>query len=119
MLFKSIQAALFASVACALTIPAPSFSILASRAAGGTAASQILEIAPTSGSCNGAPFPPEFPTNDQAAPFLISAMTNTGTPSPPETAASLSLTQYESADLKYTIHPSPGLFAVREREICK
>ena len=111
MLPKSIQAGLFASVACASTIPAPSFSFLASRAAGGTAASQILEIAPTSGSCNGASFPTECATNEHAAPFLISAMSNYGITSPPEIAAVLSLIAYESGDFKYNIHHFPGLVA--------
>jgi hypothetical protein len=111
MLSKSIQAALFAGVACASAIPAPSFSNLASRAAGGTAASQILEIAPTSGSCNGASFPAECATNEQAAPFLISAMSNYGITSPPEIAAVLSLIAYESGDFKYNIHHFPGLVA--------
>lgn len=110
MINKIPQIFVLASIACAATLPAPSFSHLSNRAAGASAASQLLQIAPTSNTCNGAPFPSECATADQAAPYLISAMSQYSITSPPEIAALLSLVAYETGDFKYNInhYPSPG-----------
>ncbi|KAH8820424.1 hypothetical protein F5884DRAFT_627030, partial [Xylogone sp. PMI_703] len=97
----------------AAAIPPVTFSIerdskLSPRAAGDSAASQILAIAPTSGSCDGAPAPDECATADQAAPYLINAMATYKITSPSEIAAVLSLIAYETDDFKYNINHFPG-----------
>lgn len=101
---------LTALASAASFLPPTSFPNLASRAAGASAASQLLIIAPTSNTCSGAPFPSECATADQAAPYLISAMSQYSVTSPPEIAALLSLVAYETGDFKYAInhYPSPG-----------
>ena len=88
-------------------IPQPSFS-LATRAPGDSAVSMLLEIAPTSNTCDGAPFPSECATAAQAAPYLITAMSSYGVVSPPEIAALLSLIAFETGDFKYNINHYPG-----------
>jgi hypothetical protein len=101
---------LVASLSCAATLPLATFTHLSNRAAGSSAASQLLVIAPTSNTCTGAPFPSECATSDQAAPYLISAMSTYSITSPPEIAALLSLIAYETGDFKYAInhYPAPG-----------
>jgi hypothetical protein len=97
---------LIVGMSCALAIP-PAIS---SRAAGDQAAVQLLQIAPTSGTCDGAAYPTECATNVQAAPFLIQAMSDYGITSPPEIAAVLALIAYESGDFKFNTNhfPTPG-----------
>lgn len=97
MLFKAFQVAMLASMACASVLP---------RAA--QAVNQILQIAPTSNSCSGAPAPEECATNAQAAPFLIEAMSKYEIFSVPEIAAVLSVIAFETADFKYNTNKSPG-----------
>jgi len=106
MLSKTITIALLAGAASAVAIPTVSF--LTIRAAGGSAASQLLEIAPTSNTCDGSPFPSECATSDQAAPFLIDAMGKYGISTAPEIAALLSLIAFETGDFKYNINHYPG-----------
>jgi hypothetical protein len=115
MLSTIIQIA-FITAATTASIPAPplsqlpSFSHLSTRAAGASAASQLLLIAPTSNTCTGAPFPSECATASQAAPYLITAMSTYSITSAPEIAALLSLIAYETGDFKYAInhYPAPG-----------
>jgi hypothetical protein len=110
MFLKLLQAILLSNMACAYALPALPFSTVSSRQAGTSAASMLLTIAPTSGSCSGAPFPDECATNVEAAPHLITAMSTYGITSPPEIAAVLSLIAYETGDFKYNInhYPAPG-----------
>ena len=97
---------LLAALASAVPIGTP--SLLNSRAAGDTAAAMLRQIAPTSNTCSGAPFPSECETADQAAPFLINAMISYGIYSPPELSAVLSLIAFETGDFKYAINHFPG-----------
>jgi hypothetical protein len=99
----------FCALAYAASIPKTSFA-LSNRAAGASAASQLLMIAPTSGTCDGAPFPAECETAAQAAPYLISAMSKYSITTLPELAAVLSLIAFETGDFKYDInhYPAPG-----------
>jgi hypothetical protein len=110
MLNKITKIILLSGLATAASLPASTFSHLSNRAAGASAASQLLQIAPTSNTCTGAPFPSECATADQAAPYLISAMSQYSITSPPEMAALLSLIAYETGDFKYNEnhYPAPG-----------
>lgn len=81
---------------------------LFTRAASGSAVTMLEQIAPTSNSCNGAPFTSECETASTAASFLISAMVQYEIYSPAEIAALLSLIAYETGDFKYAINHYPG-----------
>ncbi|KAH7370550.1 hypothetical protein BKA65DRAFT_385501 [Rhexocercosporidium sp. MPI-PUGE-AT-0058] len=105
MLFRIFEVAMLASMACASVLPRAT-PHLTSRAA--QAADQVLQIAPTSNTCSGAPFPDECATNIQAAPYLISAMSKYEIWSVPEIAAVLSLIAFETADFKYNTNKFPG-----------
>lgn len=83
------------------------------RAAGAVqAASALLKIAPTSGSCANPPMPGECATADEAAPFVIQAFQDYGIYDYPSMAAVLATMAFESGDFKYNIHhfpsPNPG-----------
>ncbi|RDW88159.1 hypothetical protein BP6252_00191 [Coleophoma cylindrospora] len=113
MLFRTtFPALLLAGLTIGAAIPSGSFSFggpaLSRRAA--TAASQILQIAPTSNTCSGATYADECETAAQAAPYLISAMQTYSITSAAEIAALLSLVAYETGDFKYSTNhfPSPG-----------
>jgi hypothetical protein len=110
MFFTLLYIFLLGTTACASVLPTASSPNVFSRAAGDSAAAMLLQIAPTSGSCAGSPFPQECATNVQAAPYLITAMSKYGITSPPEIAAVLSLIAYETGDFKYNInhYPAPG-----------
>lgn len=110
MLYELLSAALLATLAASASIPYSSVKHLSPRTGGASAELQILEIAPTSNTCAGAPFPSECATASQAAPYLISAMGAFGITSPPEIAALLSVMAYESGDFKYNTnhYPAPG-----------
>ena len=73
-----------------------------------TAAAAIKAIMPTSNSCEGAEFPDECRTADEAAPFLIDAMQKYGVVSTGEIAGVLSLIGLESNEMKYKHNISPG-----------
>jgi hypothetical protein len=100
MLRKILLATLFASLAAS--------AVILPRAA--SAASQILQIAPSSSSCSGATYPDECATAEQAAPYLIQAMSIYNITSVPEIAAVLSLMAYETGEFKYNTNhfPAPG-----------
>jgi hypothetical protein len=106
MFSRATTIALFTGLASAIAIPSASF--LAPRAGSESAASQLLAIAPTSMTCDGAPFPSECATAEQAAPLLIAAMQTYGITSPPELAALLSVIAFETGDFKYNINHYPG-----------
>ena len=110
MFFLMFRIFLFGVTASASAISPTSFTPLSSRQAGTSAASMLLAIAPTSGSCANAPAAGECATNVDAAPFLIKAMSQYGITSPPEIAALLSLIAYETGDFKYNTnhYPAPG-----------
>lgn len=74
------------------------------------AASQILQIAPTSHTCDSAPYPSECATASQAAPYLITAFQTHSITNPAQIAAILSLQAFETNDFKYSINhfPAPG-----------
>jgi hypothetical protein len=110
MFFAILPLLLFAVAASASAIPAPSSSAVLTRQAGTSAASMLLIIAPTSGSCDNAPAPGECATNGEAAPYLITAMSQYNITSPQEIAALLSLIAFESGDFKYNTnhYPAPG-----------
>ncbi len=110
MLFRLLPTLLLGNMAYASVLPLLSFPKVAPRQAGTSAASMLLIIAPTSGSCSGAPFSDECATNVEAAPYLITAMSTYGITSPSEIAAVLSLIAYETGDFKYNInhYPAPG-----------
>lgn len=73
-----------------------------------TAANQIAAIMPDSTSCDGADFPDECRTAEQAAPFLINAMVKYKVYSLGEIAGVLSLIGFESVDMKYKHNAYPG-----------
>ncbi|KAL5325874.1 hypothetical protein ACEPPN_007008 [Leptodophora sp. 'Broadleaf-Isolate-01'] len=105
MLFKVFEIAMLAGMACASVLPRTK-THLAPRAA--QAVDQILQIAPTSNTCAGAPVPGECATNTQAAPFLIAAMSKYEIFAPAEIAAVLSVVAFETADFKYNTNKFPG-----------
>lgn len=100
---------MLASMAYASVIPRPSTHFIP-RAAAKTAVDQLLELAPTSNTCDGAAHPDECATNVQAAPYLIDAMSKYKIFSVPEIAAVLSLIVLESGDFKFNRNyfPEPG-----------
>lgn len=111
MLFTTITTAVIFGLASAASIVAhPTTSFLFHRRATTSAAAQLLTIAPTSNTCDGAPYPDECETAATAAPFLIEAMRTYEITSPAEIAALLSLIAYESGEFKYAInhYPAPG-----------
>ncbi len=104
-----LQILLLAGFTCATVIQPTSFAQLNSRAAA-SAASILLQIAPTSGSCANPPVAGECSTNVEAAPYLISAFQAYGIYDVHEMAALTSDIAFESGDFKYNINhfPAPG-----------
>lgn len=103
MLSNVLTTTLLAGLACAAALPSPRVLSRATQAA-----DIILQIAPTSNTCDNAPAAGECATNVQAAPYLISAMTQYGIYSVPEIAAILALISYESGEFKYNTNHYPG-----------
>ena len=64
-------------------------------------AAQVLAVAPTSGSCEGAPAAGQCRTAEQAAPMILNSFRAYGIISPNEMAAILSTIAFESGDFKY------------------
>jgi len=100
--------AMLATCAGASPLLKPLF--LDKRAAGDTAASQILAIAPSSSTCAGAAFPDECSNATNAGPHLVAAMETYSITSLPEMSALISLMAYESGEFKYNAnhYPAPG-----------
>ncbi|KAE8449203.1 hypothetical protein EG329_008370 [Mollisiaceae sp. DMI_Dod_QoI] len=107
MLSKILILAFLAGMSVSTPTPAPVFAQISARD-GSSAAGQLLQIAPTSGTCAGAPVAAECETNVQAAPYLISAMSEYNITTAPEIAAVLSVIAYESGEFKYNINHFPG-----------
>ncbi|KAL2066221.1 hypothetical protein VTL71DRAFT_2292 [Oculimacula yallundae] len=105
MFFRLIEVVLLASIAYASVVPRTSSSLSPREV---QAVDILLQIAPTSNTCSGAPVPAECATNVQAAPFLISAMQKYEIYSVPEMAAVLSVVAFETADFKYNTNKFPG-----------
>jgi hypothetical protein len=105
MLFNSLTLAFLSGLAStnALALPKNTFHIgsLDARKAGDQAVDQLLQLAPASASCDGAPVTGECRTAAQAAPFLIQAFKDYKIYNPNEMAMILSLIAFESADFKY------------------
>ncbi len=70
-------------------------------------AAQVLAVAPTSGSCEGAPAAGQCRTAEQAAPMILNSFRAYGITSPNEMAAILSTIAFESGDFKYDL-PTNG-----------
>ena len=98
---------LYVTAACALALPR--VPLLETRETGASAASQLLQVAPKSNTCDNSPFPIECATADQAAPYLISAMVTYGVTSLQEIAALISVIAFETKDFKYNTNHFPGL----------
>src|SRR5450432_2231504 len=98
---------LIAALLRASSTVASSSSFLSSHGAEDPAVSVLLEIAPTSSTCDLAPFPSECATAAQAAPFIFGAMANYSI-TPLEMSALLSLIAFETNEFKYNINHYPG-----------
>ncbi|KAF4636538.1 hypothetical protein G7Y89_g1548 [Cudoniella acicularis] len=110
MFSKLLQLGLLASFVCAVFIPTyakPSYKFLP-RAAGNSAASIILQIAPTSNSCDNPPYPGECATNTEASQPLIDSFERYGITNTNEMAAVMGLIAFESGDFKANINHVPG-----------
>jgi hypothetical protein len=70
---------------------------------------QLIEIAPTSTTCEGAPAAGECATAKQAAPAISKAFKKYGVTSPAEQAALISLMAFETDDFKYNKNHFPGV----------
>ncbi|KAI9858545.1 MAG: hypothetical protein M1824_004281 [Vezdaea acicularis] len=105
----SLRKTLYNLLPILLALPGALASPVSTRAAGITTA-QLLAIAPTSGTCAGAPFPAECSTADHAVPFINGALITYGITSPYEQAAIISTMAFESGDFKYNRnhYPAPG-----------
>ena len=68
----------------------------------------LVAIAPTSGTCAGAPFPNECSTAAQTLPHINNAFHKYGITHPSVQAALLSLMAYETQDFKYNKNHFPG-----------
>jgi hypothetical protein len=93
------------------TPPAPTPSAPADPSTGLSITPELLlQIAPSSGDCNGAAFPDECATAQQAAPFISEAFSTYKIETIGEAAAILSLMAFESADFKFNQNhfPEPG-----------
>lgn len=104
MFSRLVSIALATTIASAAVLP--SAHLHATRTT--YAVDQILAIAPTSNTCDGAPFPSECATAAQAAPHLITAFENYGIMNAAQMAAVISLMAYETDDFKYNTNHYPG-----------
>ncbi|KAL2158580.1 hypothetical protein VTH06DRAFT_4347 [Thermothelomyces fergusii] len=98
-----------ATTAASASLPRPTDS---GTAGGGPKANMVAiirAVLPTSGTCEGADFPDECRTAEQAAPYVLGACADL---SDGECAATLAVMGYESADFKYKHnlqdHPGQG-----------
>ena len=72
------------------------------------ATAQLISIAPTSNTCDGAPFASECVTASQAVEPLVSSFNQYGITTAGEQAALLSWMAFESGDFKYNKNHYPG-----------
>ncbi|KAL4801679.1 hypothetical protein BDV18DRAFT_148545 [Aspergillus unguis] len=110
---KSTLIPLLGLLALTTALPSPSSSnrCAATGATGAISitASQISSVAPKSSSCDGADFPEECATADQAAKALSSAFTKYKLSSKSEQAAVLGLIAMESGEFRYNKNHFPGV----------
>jgi hypothetical protein len=101
---------LFFSFAFLLTQPTPTTAGPVYARAQNLTIAQLEYIAPTSTTCNGAPFPEECAVAAQALPYIVESFQRYCVSSPAEQAALISLMAFESADFKYNQnhYPAPG-----------
>ncbi|KAI4177982.1 MAG: hypothetical protein LQ343_000066 [Gyalolechia ehrenbergii] len=71
-------------------------------------ASALLAIVPKANTCEGAPFPQECKTADEAAPFINESFRTYAIESPGEAAAVIAIMAFESGDFKYNVNHFPG-----------
>ena len=117
-LFQSLPVSMASSSPTAIFVSALLLFALATscapvspRASGLTiTAAQVLQIAPTSGSCANAPYADECKTAAQAAPLVTAAFAQYGVSTLGVAAALLSTMAFESGDFKYQKNhfPAPG-----------
>jgi hypothetical protein len=100
-------AALALLLASALAIPTPAKPLMARQQ---DPAALLLSIAPSSGTCSGAPFPSECATASTAVDPIISSFALCNIDTGAEQAALLAWMSYESGDFKYNQNhfPAPG-----------
>ena len=72
------------------------------------AAEELLQIAPTSRSCDNPPAPGECATAQEAAPFISASLSQYNVISRAEQAAVISQMAFESAEFKYKRNHFPG-----------
>ncbi|KAL8943976.1 MAG: hypothetical protein Q9211_000794 [Gyalolechia sp. 1 TL-2023] len=85
------------------TLSASPLNILEKRTA-----SALFAVVPKANTCEGAPFPQECKTADEAAPAINESFRTYGITSPGEAAAVIAIMAFESGDFKYNINHFPG-----------
>ncbi|KAL8722610.1 MAG: hypothetical protein Q9225_000916 [Loekoesia sp. 1 TL-2023] len=69
--------------------------------------SALLAVVPKANTCDGAPFPQECKTADEAAPFINQSFRTYGITTPGEAAAVIAIMAFESGEFKYNINHFP------------
>ncbi|KAI9880305.1 MAG: hypothetical protein M1830_004184 [Pleopsidium flavum] len=108
--FSIIILLLLPSITLAIPFPSPQVRRQSqSQSSSIITPTQVLQIAPSSGTCVGAPYPDECRTAAQVAPILTSSFQKYGITSAAEKAALISLMAFESGDFKYNKNYVPGV----------
>lgn len=89
--------ALFFTLTTAAALPQPQSTPVLTTA-------QLLAIVPGSSSCDGAPYPAQCRTAEQAAPLIASSFAKYGITSPAEMAAVVGIMAFESGGFKYNVN---------------
>ncbi|KAL8795586.1 MAG: hypothetical protein Q9195_002007 [Heterodermia aff. obscurata] len=69
---------------------------------------QILAIAPKSSTCEGAPYPQQCRTAEQALPHIVGSFQKYGVNSAAEQATLIAIMAFETGDFKYNVNVVPG-----------
>ena len=69
---------------------------------------QILAIAPKSSTCEGAPYPEQCRTAEQALPHIVGSFQKYGINSAAEQATLIAIMAFETGDFKYNVNVVPG-----------
>ena len=69
---------------------------------------QILAIAPKSSTCEGAPYPEQCRTAEQALPHIVASFQKYGINSSAEQATLIAIMAFETGDFKYNVNVVPG-----------
>ena len=69
---------------------------------------QILAIAPKSSTCEGAPYPKQCRTAEQALPHIVASFHKYGINSAAEKATLIAIMAFETGDFKYNVNVVPG-----------